>query len=549
MRANISLRIALRQIDAGDSRDVIEVPLAAQIPVDRPGRVVLRHGGSPPSPSSAPTPRPLPRRSSSPCSVPRWGASSPRERGDTDGAPGSPPAATTATPSDMVAALVNAARSAAMAAGLGTHAAPWLPGLPSRVTPSGLADVVPDNHELTTRLPLALSDLPDEQRRGVVAWDVGEDTSRSSVARDLGGRRPCGRSRSRHSTAGGTCTSSPRTLHSPAPTCAPSPAAGRSSTGTTPSRRTPRRPPARTTSRVTHARAARRDRGPARLARAPGRRIRDRPPGAAARRGSARGVHVAPRATRRAWVGRRTASGHASCCPRPVFPTTSRTACPHGSPDEGSGRAGCGWATRIPWCARSWWGRSRAPSRRAAQPLPRDSRPGRARPPAAPARVREHDGSPRRGPARARAVHVDAPAPLRAVPIGVGGDAAGPVHLDLTGGALVVGPGGSGRSSALLLLAGHAAAAGALRAVLSGTCGSLASQGAVRPTRAVRASSPPRSPPSRSRAPCAPSPRPDLRPVTSWSSTISTSWRRSARSRSRSSPTSSAQAWCSSPPR
>ncbi|GAA2726197.1 FtsK/SpoIIIE domain-containing protein [Cellulomonas aerilata] len=51
-------------------------------------------------------------------------------------------------------------------------------------------------------------------------------------------------------------------------------------------------------------------------------------------------------------------------------------------------------------------------------------------------------------PAPATSAH-----PRSAVPIGLGGDDAGPVHLPVEGGALVVGPGGSGRSTALAVLA------------------------------------------------------------------------------------------------
>ncbi|TGJ97765.1 cell division protein, partial [Actinotalea fermentans ATCC 43279 = JCM 9966 = DSM 3133] len=66
MRANISLRLALRQIDPGDSRDVIDSPDAASIPTGRPGRAVLRRGNEPPlalqcahagTPASAPSDR------------------------------------------------------------------------------------------------------------------------------------------------------------------------------------------------------------------------------------------------------------------------------------------------------------------------------------------------------------------------------------------------------------------------------------------------------------------------------------------------------------
>ena len=53
------------------------------------------------------------------------------------------------------------------------------------------------------------------------------------------------------------------------------------------------------------------------------------------------------------------------------------------------------------------------------------------------------------------------------VPIGLGGDEARPVSLDLADGVLVVGPSGSGRSTTLLQVARHALAAGLLRAVIA----------------------------------------------------------------------------------
>jgi S-DNA-T family DNA segregation ATPase FtsK/SpoIIIE len=51
--------------------------------------------------------------------------------------------------------------------------------------------------------------------------------------------------------------------------------------------------------------------------------------------------------------------------------------------------------------------------------------------------------------------------------MGRGGDTAVTVTLEVSGGALVVGPPGSGRTSALTLLARHMARAGALRAVVA----------------------------------------------------------------------------------
>lgn len=157
MRANISLRLALRQIDPGDSRDVIDAPHAALIPAGRPGRAVLRRGTEPPLVvQCAHAGTAAPRPGAQVLAARRWGAA----RGTTT--------AVDLTP-DLVARLVAAAVLAARAARLPALAPPWLPALPARVTPSDLQDValpgdVPDG------LPLALSDLPDQQRRGLVSW-------------------------------------------------------------------------------------------------------------------------------------------------------------------------------------------------------------------------------------------------------------------------------------------------------------------------------------------------------------------------------------------
>ncbi len=44
IRANVNLRLALRVADEQDSRDVVDLPTAAHLPTDRPGRAVLRLG-------------------------------------------------------------------------------------------------------------------------------------------------------------------------------------------------------------------------------------------------------------------------------------------------------------------------------------------------------------------------------------------------------------------------------------------------------------------------------------------------------------------------
>src|SRR5690606_13802957 len=48
VRANITLRLALRVVDVADSRDVVESPHAALVPAWAPGRLVLRRGAEPP---------------------------------------------------------------------------------------------------------------------------------------------------------------------------------------------------------------------------------------------------------------------------------------------------------------------------------------------------------------------------------------------------------------------------------------------------------------------------------------------------------------------
>ncbi|MHA7133270.1 FtsK/SpoIIIE domain-containing protein [Oerskovia turbata] len=155
IRANISLRLALRQLDPGDSRDVIDAPHAARIPAERPGRAVLRRGSDPPlalqcahAAASAPSPAARVRTA-----LP-WGSTAPR----------STPAV------DLVPLLVTAARDAARAARLTAHAPPWLPALPGRVTPSDLEGHEDPGGPCPGVLPFALSDLPDQQARGTVAW-------------------------------------------------------------------------------------------------------------------------------------------------------------------------------------------------------------------------------------------------------------------------------------------------------------------------------------------------------------------------------------------
>ena len=155
LRANVTLRIALRVADGVDSSDVVDVPDAARIPSDRPGLAVLRGAGGPPR--AVQVARAAPRPTTPPV---RW----------------APPAvallggdhrAWTPRTSEGGQADARAWADALAAAAVGRRppSGPWLPELPRRVSvrdvPAGAG------------LPLAVSDLPDELRRGGVRWDPG----------------------------------------------------------------------------------------------------------------------------------------------------------------------------------------------------------------------------------------------------------------------------------------------------------------------------------------------------------------------------------------
>ncbi|WP_265521787.1 FtsK/SpoIIIE domain-containing protein [Oerskovia flava] len=177
MRANITLRLALRVVDPGDSQDVVEVPHAARIPATAPGRVILRHASAPATVVQCAHAAGIPRPVAAPVRRARpWGRLPRTTR------------APTADPG-VVRSLVDAARAAAASAGLHPAAPPWLPGLPSSVELDELhgLDGTDDLNGTDRTLPLALGDLPDEQRRTVVSWDP-DDGHLAVVGRSRSGR-------------------------------------------------------------------------------------------------------------------------------------------------------------------------------------------------------------------------------------------------------------------------------------------------------------------------------------------------------------------------
>ncbi|MFD6141041.1 FtsK/SpoIIIE domain-containing protein [Promicromonospora sp. NPDC060271] len=176
LRANVSARIALRVTDPLESRDVLDDPAAARIPVTAPGRAVLRLGSAPPVPLqcayvTAPTEAELPlvRR------APAWPAapgSTPDQPSIGRPSPERPePARPDAARPDAAALVVDAARRAAHELGHVPGTPPWLPQLPRRAT---VSDLPPATRRDRTGLVLALGDDPDRQRRTTVTWKPGD---------------------------------------------------------------------------------------------------------------------------------------------------------------------------------------------------------------------------------------------------------------------------------------------------------------------------------------------------------------------------------------
>ncbi len=137
IKANTNLRIALRLRDRSDSDDVVEAPDAARIPSRRVGRAVLRRAGD-----------------------------------------DLVTVQVAHLPADDRARWLGSVQAAAQLIGARTPPAPWLPPLPDQLSSAGLTlDLAPvgDPAVGAVLLPYALADLPEQQRRAVLAWDLTGD--------------------------------------------------------------------------------------------------------------------------------------------------------------------------------------------------------------------------------------------------------------------------------------------------------------------------------------------------------------------------------------
>jgi S-DNA-T family DNA segregation ATPase FtsK/SpoIIIE len=160
IRANTSLRIALRVTDPGESTDVIGSPVAASIDRSRPGHAYLRAGSALTcfqAAHASGTGTSEPNRVSVESLGP-W-RRLPQRDADTD------------DPTDL-ARLVGALRLTAERTGRTPARSPWLAPLPEALPRSVLEPL-----DVEKTIPLGLVDLPDEQRRATLEVDVGAGSS------------------------------------------------------------------------------------------------------------------------------------------------------------------------------------------------------------------------------------------------------------------------------------------------------------------------------------------------------------------------------------
>jgi S-DNA-T family DNA segregation ATPase FtsK/SpoIIIE len=163
IRANCSLRICLRTVDEGDARDVLGSPVAAHLPPDRPGRAFLRTGSAAPvlfqvarvsGASSTAGPVVTARRCTWPPVPERPPSTQGREAAATD-----------------LQRVVTALGQRARFEGLQPPGRPWLPPLPAHLS---AADLDPGASAAPSRLLIGLLDRPDEQLQTPLEMDLAE---------------------------------------------------------------------------------------------------------------------------------------------------------------------------------------------------------------------------------------------------------------------------------------------------------------------------------------------------------------------------------------
>ncbi len=187
IRANTNLRISLRVTDGADSQDVIETPDASRIPKSAPGRGYARLGHGALSPFQAARVggrRPGVRATKAPAPFvvqvgwPQLGYAAPQ----------APPRDSTEDDElTDLSVLVGALREAAVTEAVPVQRSPWLPALPESVVLDDLgpAALVPGTVPV---LPFGLSDLPDLQEQRVAGFDPAADGHLMVIGSSRSGR-------------------------------------------------------------------------------------------------------------------------------------------------------------------------------------------------------------------------------------------------------------------------------------------------------------------------------------------------------------------------
>ncbi len=193
IRANSTLRICLRTTDEADSRDVVGTPAAAHLPVQLPGRAVLRAGSAEPrvlQVARVAVPTPAARNAAE---VRRW--SWPL------GSPSTHRSATTG--STDLSRLVEALSRAAEVRGTPAPHRPWQPPLPDRLTQHDLDLLTTDGSAEAppARLRIGLVDRPDRQSREPLDLDLADGGGVLAVGGPRSGRTTLLRTVLRSATA------------------------------------------------------------------------------------------------------------------------------------------------------------------------------------------------------------------------------------------------------------------------------------------------------------------------------------------------------------
>ena len=183
IKANVNLRIALRVRDKTDSDDVVDDPAAAAISGLTPGRALCRTGSAPLRLFQTARIGGHERHEVSTLTVRPTSLAAPATTERIAGA-------TAQGPTDL-SRLVDAAVAATRDFGIAPLPSPWLPAL---------ADVLPapeGGGSTPWLLPYGVCDLPDEQRRTALCWDLERDghlafagsarSGRTTVLRTLAG--------------------------------------------------------------------------------------------------------------------------------------------------------------------------------------------------------------------------------------------------------------------------------------------------------------------------------------------------------------------------